>query len=142
MINKITLLGNVGQDAELKTTANNSQYAKFTLATHESYKKGLEWVVETEWHTIKVWGIQAERAVQRCKKGKRVYIEGTLRSYEYEQRRLYEVKAHTFTVIDSNGSTAHTSSEPLPAEPAPQMQVEPQANPWGYTAPHSDHWRK
>ena len=101
-VNKITLVGNVGKDAELKKTKGGS-YARFTLATNTNYKNNAgEWVTETEWHNVKVWGLTAERAVSQCRKGKLVYVEGKLVSYEHEGRRLWDVKADLFRVLDKS----------------------------------------
>lgn len=140
-VNRITLVGNVGKDAELKKTKVGS-YARFTLATNTNYKNNAgEWVTETEWHNVKVWGLTAERAVSQCRKGKLVYVEGKLVSYEHEGRRLWDVKADLFRVLDkSNSSTEHPSSELM--SPEPQVTVEPSGNPWSYPIPNNDSWRK
>ena len=139
MINKITLIGNVGKDAELKKT-QNSGYARFTLATSSNYKNNAgEWVKETEWHNIKVWGLTAERAVQMCKKGKLVYVDGKLISYEHEGRRLWEVKADAFRVLTKDASqTEHPSSELISPD---KTTVEPQSNSWAYPIPNNNSWR-
>lgn len=139
-VNKITLVGNVGKDAELKKTQSSS-YARFTLATNTNYKNNAgEWVTETEWHNVKVWGLTAERAVSQCRKGKLVYVEGKLVSYEHEGRRLWDVKADLFRVLDKNSSTEHPSSELI--SPESQATVEPSGNPWSYPIPNNDSWRK
>ena len=132
MINKITLIGNVGKDAELKQT-QSSKFARFTLATSSNYKNNAgEWVRETEWHNIKVWGLTAERAIERCRKGKLVFVEGKLVSYEHEGRRLWEVKADVFRVLNKDqAQTIHPSSEPIAPD---QTTVEP-SNPWSYPIP-------
>ena len=132
MINKITLIGNVGKDAELKKTQSSS-YARFTLATSSNYKSNAgEWVKETEWHNIKVWGLTAERAVQMCKKGRLVYVDGKLTSYEHEGRRRWEVKADVLRVLTKDANqTEHSSSEPIAPD---QTSVEP-SNPWSYPIP-------
>ena len=139
MINKITLIGNVGKDAELKQTQSSS-YARFTLATSSNYKNNAgEWVKETEWHNIKVWGFTAESAVQMCRKGKLVYVEGKLVSYEHEGRRLWEVKADAFRVLTKDANqTEHPSSEPISPD---TVTVEPQSNPWAYPIPNNNPWR-
>jgi single stranded DNA-binding protein len=81
MINAITLIGNLGKAPELRVTSNGKQYAYFSVATSENYQKDGRWEKTTEWHNIKVWGQSADRAVSQLKKGSKVYIEGSLKSY-------------------------------------------------------------
>ena len=140
MINKITLIGNAGQDAVLKS-AGADQYARFTLATNENYKDSSgQWQKSTEWHTIKIWGRTSEMAVQKIKSGVTVYIEGTLKSYEFEGRRIWEVKSIIWRALDKK-EQYQDSSKLLGPEPsdeststwrAPQSQTVEPASPWGY----------
>jgi len=130
-INRITLIGNVGQAPELKA-AGNQQYARFTMATNENYQdKSGVWQTDTEWHTVKVWGVSADRCVRQLNKGNLVYVEGSLRSFEYEGKRLFEVKALTWRNLTARDEPI-TSDQFLPPEP-PASQPQPQS-PW-HTAP-------
>ena len=80
MINRITLCGNVGQDAELRQTQSGQPYAYFRMATHESYKDATGmWQKSTEWHSCKVWGNSAHRAAAQLTKGVKVHVEGQLK---------------------------------------------------------------
>ena len=109
-INRITLIGNVGQAPELKA-AGSGQYARWTMATNENYQdRQGTWKTDTEWHSIKLWGRGAERAVTQIKKGSLIYVEGALRSFEYEGKRLWEVKALTWRLLDGR------SDEQAPGE--------------------------
>lgn len=84
MINKVTLVGNLGRDPEVRRLDNGVVVAKFSVATNESYKdKGGEWQTQTEWHDVVVWRQLAERAERDLKKGKLVYIEGKLTHRKY-----------------------------------------------------------
>lgn len=126
-INRVTLIGNIGQPPELKA-AGNQQYARFTMATNENYqdRQGV-WQTDTEWHTVKVWGPSADRCVQQLRKGNLVYIEGSLRSYEYESKRMFEIKALTWRNLSQRDDEVKTSDQFLPPEP-PRSQPQPQ--PW------------
>ena len=82
-INKVILIGRLGVEPVLKTTAGGSPYAKFTLATNRMMK---DLVPVTQWHKLVVWGKMAENCTRYLKKGQAVYIEGELRSNDYEDR--------------------------------------------------------
>ena len=84
----IILTGNVGRPPELRYTPTGDAVASFSLAV--SYGKNIngQWINETEWFNVSVWGQQAERAVQQLQKGNQVLVEGTIRSREYEVRSV------------------------------------------------------
>jgi len=85
-VNKVILIGNVGKDPEVKYLEKDVAYARFTLATNESYKnKSGEKVTNTEWHNIVLFGRQAELAGEYLSKGKTVFIEGRLQTQKYEK---------------------------------------------------------
>lgn len=99
MKNKVQLIGNVGNDPEIKAFDGGKKVVNFTLATNESYKndKG-EKVEQTEWHRISAWGKTADIIEQFVTKGKEIAIEGKLthRSYDDkngEKRYITEVVA-------------------------------------------------
>ena len=104
MINKVLLIGNIGKDAELLTTQSGSKFCKFTLATNERYTDSQGQLQPSpEWHTIKIWGPQGERAVAKCRKGRRCYVEGKLTSYEgTDNKRFWEVRCYTWRILDSD----------------------------------------
>ena len=129
MINRITLCGNVGQDAELRQTQNGQPYCYFRMATHESYKDvtGM-WQKSTEWHSCKVWGSSANRAAAQLTKGVKVYVEGQLKSYQdSQQRRQWEVR-----VIKWWDLSAKEPDKFLPPEP----QIRPET-PFGQPPQHN-----
>ncbi len=103
--NKVQLIGNVGNDPEIKSFDGGKKVANFTIATNESYKneKG-EKVDQTEWHKVSAWGKTAEIIEKFVTKGKEVAIEGKLthRSYEDkngEKRYITEVVANEILLI-------------------------------------------
>jgi single-strand DNA-binding protein len=86
--NRVQLIGNLGQDPELKTLESGKKVAHFTLATNEDYKGADgQKVSETTWHNIVAWNGQAELAAKHLKKGGQVAVEGRIayRSYEDKQ---------------------------------------------------------
>jgi single-strand DNA-binding protein len=86
-LNKVTLIGNLGNDPEFQTLEGGIKLAKFSLATTESYKdtKGIV-QSETEWHNIIVWRNLAEIADNFLKKGSTIYLEGKIKTRSYESK--------------------------------------------------------
>lgn len=114
-VNKVILIGNLGRDPELTTTQGGSSVARLNLATTRTYKnKQDETVEETEWHRISVWGKQAEHCKRYLSKGRQVYVEGRLRTSEYEQdgvkKYSTEVVANIVQFLGSKGGGDSTSS--------------------------------
>ena len=103
--NKVQLIGNVGNDPEIKTFEGGKKLANLTLATNEAYNndKG-EKVEDTQWHRIAAWGKTAEIIEKYVTKGKEIIIEGKLshRSYEDkngEKRYTTEVVANEILLL-------------------------------------------
>jgi single-strand DNA-binding protein len=91
MVNKVTLIGNLGKDPETKRLENGATVCKFSLATSESYRdKSGEWQTQTEWHNIVLWRDMAEKA-ETLTKGQAIYLEGkiTTRSWEKDGVKQY-----------------------------------------------------
>ena len=87
-VNRVTLVGNLGADPEVRKTANQQTVTQFNLATSESWvNKDGERQEKTEWHRIVIWGKLAETCAKYLGKGRQVFIEGRLqtRSWETEQ---------------------------------------------------------
>lgn len=87
-LNRVTLLGNLGQDPEFKVTPQGSSVCTLNLATTESYKdkNSGEWKDTTEWHRITLWDSLADTANKYLKKGNKVYIEGKLKTRSYDDK--------------------------------------------------------
>lgn len=85
--NKVQLIGNLGQDPEIKTFDGDKKLAKFSIATNEIYtnNKG-EKVKETQWHNIIAWGKTAGVAEKILRKGVEVLIEGKLITRSYNDK--------------------------------------------------------
>ena len=133
-VNKVILVGNLGRDPELRYTKNGSAVANFTLATSDNFTtKDGQREERTEWHRIVAWGKTAELCTQYLAKGRTVYIEGQLRTREWEdkeggKRQTTEVHAQTVQFIGPRGSggggggggprASEPSSAPPDAPPA------------------------
>jgi single-strand DNA-binding protein len=102
MVNKVILIGNLGRDPEVRSTPSGQPVASFTLATNRRWRdKAGNKQEETEWHSIVVWGKQAEIAGQYLKKGKQIYLEGRLQTRSWEDRQSGEKKYKTEIVCDN-----------------------------------------
>jgi len=96
-VNKVILIGNLGKDPELKHTSGGTAVAKFTLATNERFKdKDGNWQVRTEWHNITCWARLAEIASEYLKKGRTVYIEGSLRTDSWDDKQSGQKRYQTY----------------------------------------------
>ena len=86
-INKVILVGNLGKDPEVRHLEGGSSVAHFTLATNDYYKdKAGTRVERTEWHNITAWRGLAEMAEKYLKKGQQIYVEGKLRTRQYQDK--------------------------------------------------------
>ncbi|MBQ4854643.1 single-stranded DNA-binding protein [Rhodanobacter sp. B2A1Ga4] len=84
-VNKVILIGNLGSDPELRSTGSGMSICSFSLATSESWtdKQSGEKQERTEWHRIKIFGRLGEIANEYLKKGRQVYIEGSIRTDKF-----------------------------------------------------------
>lgn len=121
-VNKVILLGNLGKDPEVRYLEGGTAVANFTLATSETYKDRTsgERKSITEWHNVVVWRGLAEIAEKYLKKGSQIYIEGKLRSRQWQDkdgnnRYTTEIVADTMQMVgkrDDNASNESTPSSP------------------------------
>jgi single-strand DNA-binding protein len=85
-MNKVILIGNVGQDPDVRTIPSGARVCKISVATTENYKdKSGEWVDSTEWHRVVLWDYLADRAEKYLKRGSKVCIEGKNKTTKYEK---------------------------------------------------------
>ena len=130
--NRISLIGFVGNDVQLKSTKNGTPVAVLSLATKSSWKNGNdEYASRTEWHRCTAWGKLAEFA-GKLEKGAHVQIEGELRYREYKKdrgsdadaapiiRRLAEIHANRILKLDR----AAKQDEPAPEGDAADFPVD------------------
>lgn len=139
MINKVTLIGNVGGDPDVRTLESGSSVGRFSLATNESYKdKEGNWQNQTEWHNVIVWRDMAEKANNQVKKGSTVYVEGKISYRKYTdkdgvEKTVTDIVCNYFRVLDKK-EAAHGANMPTTEPPnAPQNPVARQeaAGPFG-----------
>ncbi|MBZ5542107.1 MAG: single-stranded DNA-binding protein [Acidobacteriia bacterium] len=145
-VNKVILIGRLGKDPELKYTPSGAQVCKFSVATDAVWKdKTGEQQKQTEWHNIVAWGKLAEICAEYLTKGKQVYIEGSIRSRQWEdqsgnKRTAYDIVARQMTMLGSRAdseraatdrsTSEHATSEHAPTErpgsPPPEAPPEPE----------------
>lgn len=88
LVNRVTLIGNLGQDPETKTTDSGKKMVHFTLATKDGYKGADgQRVNETTWHNIVAWNGLADIAGKYLKKGREVAVEGRIVYRSYEDKK-------------------------------------------------------
>ena len=87
-INKVILVGNLGQDPETRSTPGGATVTNIRIATSESWrdKQSGEMKEQTEWHTVVLWNKLGEIAGEYLKKGSQVYIEGRLRTRKWQDK--------------------------------------------------------
>jgi single-strand DNA-binding protein len=117
MINKVILVGRLGKDPEIRSTPGGTSVAKFTVATDERFTdKAGEKQERTEWHNIVAWGKLGEICGQYLKKGKLVYLEGSIRTDSWDDKesgqKKYrtEIVANTMKMLDRRGDEGGGSS--------------------------------
>ncbi len=95
-LNKVTLIGNLGADPEIKTTAQGIKLARFNVAVTEKFKDNQNQKQEkTQWFTVVLWRRLAEIAEQFVKKGSMVYIEGKLENSSWDDEKTGEKRYKT-----------------------------------------------
>lgn len=103
-VNKVILIGNLGNDPDTRYSANGNAVTNFNIATDESYKdrQSGQLVPKTEWHRIVMFGKIAEIAGQYLRKGSKVYIEGKLQTRKWQGQDGVD-RYTTEVVVDING---------------------------------------
>ena len=125
-LNKVMLIGNLGQDPEVRYLDNQKVVATFTLATSERFTdRNGEKVTETEWHRIETWDSLAKIVEKYCKKGKQIYVEGRIKTETWKDKEGVEktgkkIRATSITLLgetprntDSGNSQATQNTNPV-----------------------------
>ncbi len=127
-INKVILVGNLGNDPDVRYTANGAAVSNISVATSESWKdkETGEQQERTEWHRVVFFGRLAEIVAEYLKKGSQVYVEGRLQTRKWQDkdgndRYTTEIVANEMQMLGSRaGGGSYDQSSPPPAkEPAP-----------------------
>lgn len=138
-INKVSLMGNITKDPDLRFTPSGTAVVSFSLATNRRYKVGEEWKDEVAYHNIVVWR-SAEQLAKRIRKGTRIYIEGRLNTRSWDDAESGKKQYKTEIVADSviliaryegdNGSQAggegkHPAEDMEPPTDADSEKIDP-----------------
>jgi single-strand DNA-binding protein len=135
-VNKVTLLGHLGKDAETKFTPSGVAVTNFTLATSRRWKdqQSGEWKEDTEWHRVVMW--RSENVSNYLQKGKQVYVEGRLQTRSWEdkdgqKRYTTEVVVEDLILLggrgDSGGAPEFDQQQPRPVSMPRQRPAAPAA---------------
>lgn len=108
-VNKVILMGRLGQDPELRMTPSGQQVCTLRVATSESWMKDGNKEERTEWHRVVLWGRQAEIAGKYLRKGRGCFVEGKLQTRSWDdpngqKRYMTEIVANNIQFIDSGNS--------------------------------------
>jgi single-strand DNA-binding protein len=122
-VNKVILLGNVGQAPEVKSSGNGTLRASISLATNERRKVGENWEDFTEWHRVVFFGRLAEIVRDYVGKGSKLYIEGKLRTHKWDENgsTRYSTNIVADDVSLLSGGTNNSAAAP---KAAPQTEAE------------------
>ena len=152
-VNKVILVGRLGNDPEVKHLEGDNVVANVSLATSESYKdKTGAKVEQTEWHSLEFWGTQAKIAEQYLQKGSQIYVEGKIKTETWEdkdgnKRYKTKIRVNSLTMLGGKKDDV-THVPPQQSSPAAassstnsfQGTQKPQNNPQHdiFTTPEED----
>lgn len=130
-VNKAIIVGNLGNDPEIRYMPNGEAVTNFSVATSETWKdKQGQQQERTEWHNIVMYRRLAEIAGEYLKKGSKVYLEGKLKTSKWQDQQTgqdrykTEINVHEMQMLDS----ANSSNQPHHGQPQQQAQNAPRAN--------------
>ena len=111
-MNSVHLIGNLGDDPETRSTGSGNTVANLRIATNSRVKREGEWVDQTEWHRVTVWGKQAESCARFLRKGAKVGVEGRLQTRKWTDRdgadryttEVVAHRVHFLTKAEASGS--------------------------------------
>ena len=131
-LNKVIIIGNVGNDPDVRYLDGGSVVAKFSVATNERYTtRSGEQVESTEWFRVEVWNDQAKTIEKYVRKGQQIYVEGRLKTETYtdkegKERFSLNVRATTFQFLGGPNDRQDDGSEQQ--QPARQQSAPAQAD--------------
>lgn len=134
-VNKVILIGNLGNDPEVRYMPNGNAVANITLATSENWKDKQtgEMQERTEWHRVVLYNRLAEITGEYLRKGSKIYIEGSLRTRKWQdktgqERYTTEIHANELQMLDGKSGTSHEGTQP---QARPQQAQQPAPVPHG-----------
>ncbi len=128
-LNKVTMIGNVGTDPEMRYTPSGSAVTDFRLAVSRRYStRDGNQQEETEWFTVTAWERLADTVNQYVTKGMKVYVEGRLKSRSYQgndgqMRFSNEINAQTVLFLDRGGTAQWNEDQGREAASAPRQEA-------------------
>lgn len=144
-VNKVILIGNLGNDPEVRYTPNGSAVANISLATSETWrdKQSGELQDRTEWHRVVFFNRLAEIVGEYLRKGSKIYVEGSLRTRKWAdkngvERYTTEIIANEMHMLDSKGAGAATHNEKFAAQQQAHPAESSYAAPNKQVAPHPE----
>ena len=138
MVNKVTLIGNLGRKPEARQ-AGKSTVCELSLATTSRVKRGDNWEDFTEWHRVILWGRDAENAEKYLDKGRQVYVEGRLQTRKWQDkegndRYTTEVVAREVKYLGGRGDSSSSyggGGDSKPSKPYQQGVAAKSGNSFG-----------
>jgi single-strand DNA-binding protein len=133
-INKAILIGNVGNDPDVRHLEGGTPVANFSLATSETYtNRNGERVTQTEWHNIVVWRGLAEVVEKYVKKGTQLYIEGRIRTRSWDDREgnkryTTEIVCDVLQMLGRKGDSNENNNQQPASETSQASNTEPPAS--------------
>ena len=128
-INKVIIVGNLGNDPEIRTMPNGDTVTKISVATSESWvdKNTNERKTQTEWHAIVFYRRQAEVAGEYLRKGSKVYVEGRLKTRKWQDqngqdRYTTEIQGDVLQMLDSRQSVDNQDKSSTSSKPKRQVE--------------------
>ena len=135
-VNKVILIGNLGQDPDVKYMPNGQAVTKITIATSESWKDKNtgEQVDKTEWHRVVFFRRLAEIVGEYLKKGSKIYVEGKLQTHKWQDKNgkdnwTTEIIANEMQMLDSRGQGSAPAQQQRPAQQSAPASDRPAAAP-------------
>ncbi len=132
-VNKVILVGNLGADPEIMTLESGTKMARLSVATNEVYRdKDGERQEKTEWHRVVLWRNKAELAEKYLSKGRQVYVEGRLRTRQYQdkegnQRYTTEILGDVVNFLGGReGGEQQTKQQSPPPSDSPSPTTPPE----------------
>ena len=129
-VNRVTLLGNVGRDPEVKVLTGGNAVAEFSLATSKggyTTKDGKEVPQKTQWHRIKAFGAFTSSIEKYVKKGSTIYVEGRIEYSEYEKNG--EKRTMTEIILEDMSLPSQPQDAPQPSQQSAFPQHQPMGTP-------------
>lgn len=146
-VNRVIILGNLGNDPEIRTMPNGDQVANLSVATSESWtdKQTGEKREQTEWHRIIFFRRQAEICTQYLKKGSKIYLEGKLKTRKWQDqngqdRYTTEIYGDNLQMLDSKQEGQATAQQPQRQSQSSSNNTYAKAKSGSYTPPPSDNF--